>query len=63
VVQDRSRARCRALGRRGHHVGDVRDPDDTRQGNPAEMASMARKAGLIGERFYTPLSMTAKPFL
>jgi uncharacterized membrane protein len=34
----------------------------TRQGNPAEMASMARKAGLIGERFYTPLSFLVLAF-
>ena len=34
----------------------------TRQGNPAEMASMARKAGLIGERFYTPLSLLVLAF-
>ena len=34
----------------------------TRQGNPAETASMARKAGLIGERFYTPLSFLVLAF-
>ena len=28
-----------------------------RERNPAEMASFARKAGLIGERVYTPLSL------
>jgi uncharacterized membrane protein len=28
-----------------------------RERNPAEMASVARKAGLIGERVYTPLSL------
>ncbi|HWQ01826.1 MAG TPA: DUF2269 family protein [Gaiellaceae bacterium] len=27
-----------------------------RQNDPAEMASFARKAGLIGERFYAPMS-------
>jgi uncharacterized membrane protein len=28
-----------------------------REQNPAEMASIARKAGLIGERLYSPLSL------
>jgi len=28
-----------------------------RERNPAEMANVARKAGLIGERVYTPLSL------
>jgi uncharacterized membrane protein len=33
-----------------------------RQNTPAEMASFARKAGLIGERFFTPLSFVVLGF-
>jgi uncharacterized membrane protein len=33
-----------------------------RQNTPAEMASFARKAGLIGERFYTPMSFIVLAF-
>jgi uncharacterized membrane protein len=33
-----------------------------RQNDPAEMASLARKAALIGERVYTPLSLLVLAF-
>jgi uncharacterized membrane protein len=33
-----------------------------RQNEPAEMASLARKVGLIGERFFTPLSFVVLGF-
>ena len=33
-----------------------------RQNTPAEMASFARKAGLIGERFYAPMSFIVLAF-
>ncbi len=33
-----------------------------RQNDPAEMASFARKVGLIGERFFTPLSFVVLGF-
>jgi uncharacterized membrane protein len=33
-----------------------------RQGTPAELASFARKAALIGERVYTPLSLLVLAF-
>jgi len=33
-----------------------------RQSTPEEMASVARKAALIGERFYTPLSLLVLAF-
>ena len=33
-----------------------------RQNDPAEMASFARKAGLIGERFYAPMSFVVLAF-
>jgi uncharacterized membrane protein len=33
-----------------------------RQNDPAELASLARKVGLIGERFFTPLSFVVLGF-